>query len=169
MVFFYVPFALLFRLLSEVRWTRRLLLGCGAVLLGLALVFVGIGFWEYDRRELLWNPKVISANQFESYFRVNSVFWDPNVYGRFLALVIVRRGRGDAVEQRPAAGARRGRGARDSVGRSRADVLAVELRGAAGRARGARGAALERAPRAGRERARDRRPALCSCWRSRAR
>jgi hypothetical protein len=89
MVFFYAPFALLLKLLSEVHWTRSLLLGCLAVLLGLALVFVGIGFWEYDRRELLWNPKVISANQFESYFRVNSVFWDPNVYGRFLVLVIV--------------------------------------------------------------------------------
>jgi O-antigen ligase/polysaccharide polymerase Wzy-like membrane protein len=89
MVFFYVPFALLAKLLSEVRWTRQLLLGCVAVLLALALVFVGIGFWEYDRRELLWNPKVISANQFESYFRVNSVFWDPNVYGRFLVLVIL--------------------------------------------------------------------------------
>jgi len=48
-----------------------------------------IGFWEYERRELLWNPKVIAANQFESYFRVNSVFWDPNVYGRFLALVMI--------------------------------------------------------------------------------
>jgi O-antigen ligase len=89
MVFFYVPFALLARLLSEVRWTRPLLLGCAAVLVGLALVFVGIGFWEYHRRELLWNPKVISANQFESYFRVNSVFWDPNVYGRFLIIVIL--------------------------------------------------------------------------------
>ena len=32
---------------------------------------------------------MIAANQFESYFRVNSVFWDPNVYGRFLALVIL--------------------------------------------------------------------------------
>ena len=32
---------------------------------------------------------MIAANQFESYFRVNSVFWDPNVYGRFLALVMM--------------------------------------------------------------------------------
>ena len=59
------------------------------MLAGLALVFCAIGFWEYERRELLWNPKVITANQFESYFRVNSVFWDPNVYGRFLVLVML--------------------------------------------------------------------------------
>src|SRR5207244_5674028 len=89
MVFFYVPFALLFVLLAEIRWTRSLLAACAAVLVGLALVFSGIGFFEYSHRELLWNPKVISSNQFESYFRVNSVFWDPNVYGRFLAIVMV--------------------------------------------------------------------------------
>ena len=102
-VFFYVPFALLFALLREVRWTRELVLAlrrrrwsrwrwCSAA----------IGFWEYDRRELLWNPKVIAANQFESYFRVNSVFWDPNVYGRFLVLVMLAVTAFDAVERRAA-------------------------------------------------------------------
>jgi hypothetical protein len=88
-VFFLVPFALLYALLREVRWTRTVVLGCVAVLAALAVVFCAIGFWEYERRELLWNPKVITANQFESYFRVNSVFWDPNVYGRFLVLVML--------------------------------------------------------------------------------
>ena len=88
-VFFYVPFALLFKLLANVRWTATLLFRCAAVLVVLALAFSVIGFWEYERRELLWNPKVIRANQFESYFRVNSVFWDPNVFGRFLAIVMV--------------------------------------------------------------------------------
>ena len=88
-VFFYVPFALLFRLLVEVEWSGRLLLACGGVVVALALVFCGIGFWEYERRELLWNPKVIAANQLQSYFRVNSVFWDPNIYGRFLMLVML--------------------------------------------------------------------------------
>jgi O-antigen ligase/polysaccharide polymerase Wzy-like membrane protein len=88
-VFFFIPFALLFRLLLDVPWSRRLVIACAAVAVALALVFVGIGFWEYHRRELLWNPKVIAANQFESYFRVNSVFWDPNIYGRFLMLVML--------------------------------------------------------------------------------
>jgi hypothetical protein len=88
-VFFYVPFALLFRLLVDVEWSGRLVLACAAVVVALAVVFAGIGFWEYDRRELLWNPKVIAANQLQSYFRVNSVFWDPNIYGRFLMLVML--------------------------------------------------------------------------------
>ncbi len=88
-IFFYVPFALLFALLVRVDWTPRLAGRCLVVLLALAVAFVGIGFVEYARRELLLNPKVISSNQFESYFRVNSLFFDPNIYGRFLATVML--------------------------------------------------------------------------------
>jgi O-antigen ligase len=87
-VFFYVPFMLLFRLLSATIWTRRLAINCLVVATGLALTFVGIGFVEYATRHLFWNPKVIASNQFESYFRVNSLFFDPNIYGRFLAVVM---------------------------------------------------------------------------------
>jgi O-antigen ligase len=88
-VFFYVPFALLFALLRDLEWSPRLLKTCFGVLVALALVFAGIGFVEYQMRELLLNPKVISSNQFEEYFRVNSLFFDPNIYGRFLALVML--------------------------------------------------------------------------------
>ena len=38
-VFFFVPFALLFGLLREVRWSRELVLGCLGVLVALAVVF----------------------------------------------------------------------------------------------------------------------------------
>jgi len=88
-VFFYVPFLLLFVLLRDLEWTPRLVGRCFAVLLGLALIFVVVGFVEYQQRTLLLNPRVIASNQFESYFRVNSLFFDPNVYGRFLALVML--------------------------------------------------------------------------------
>jgi O-antigen ligase len=87
-VFFYVPFALMFVLLRRVQWDRRLLLECLWVLLALAFVFALVGFWEYHSRHLLLNPKVISTNAIESYFRVNSLFYDPNIYGRYLALVM---------------------------------------------------------------------------------
>ena len=88
-VFFYVPFALLFVLLRDVRWTRELLLRCLGVAVALAVVFAGIGFVEYARKSLFLNPKVVAANQFDNYFRVNSLFFDPNIYGRFLALVAI--------------------------------------------------------------------------------
>jgi O-antigen ligase len=89
MVFFYVPFALLLALLREVAWSERLLVWCLGTAVGLAVLFAGIGFGEYATRELLFNPKVIASNQFETYFRVNSLFFDPNIYGRFLALVMI--------------------------------------------------------------------------------
>jgi len=31
----------------------------------------------------------VAANQYDNYFRVNSLFFDPNIYGRFLALVMI--------------------------------------------------------------------------------
>src|SRR3954451_8897958 len=86
--FFYVPFMLLFRLLAATVWTRRLAINCLVLAAGLALTFVAIGFVEYATRHLFWNPKVIASNQFESYFRVNSLFFDPNIYGRFLTVVM---------------------------------------------------------------------------------
>ena len=88
-VFFYVPFALLFALLRGLEWTPRRLAWGGGVLVALALVFTAIGFWEFQTRSLLLNPKVIASNQVEEYFRVNSLFFDPNIYGRFLALVMI--------------------------------------------------------------------------------
>jgi O-antigen ligase len=87
--FFYVPFALLFVLLRDVRWTQPLLVRCLAIAVALAVVFAGIGFVEYARKELFLNPKVVAANQYDNYFRVNSLFFDPNIYGRFLALVMI--------------------------------------------------------------------------------
>src|SRR4051795_11451587 len=88
-VFFYVPFALLFVLVSRIAWTPRLTAACLGVLVALALVFAGIGFVEYATRHLFLNPKVIASNQLQDYFRVNSLFFDPNIYGRFLAIVML--------------------------------------------------------------------------------
>ena len=88
--FFYVPFAVSFRLLVEVRWSRRLLLQALGVTVGLALLFAAVGFVEWATgRLLISNEKVLAANDLKPYFRVNSLFFDPNVYGRFLALVMV--------------------------------------------------------------------------------
>jgi O-antigen ligase len=88
-VFFYVPFALLYVLLREAPWTGRLVLVCFVAAVGLAVVFAGVGFVEYQRKALLLNPKVVAANQYDNYFRVNSLFFDPSIYGRFLALVML--------------------------------------------------------------------------------
>jgi O-antigen ligase len=87
--FFYVPFALLFVILRDVSWTRELLARCLGVAVALAVLFAGVGFVEYYRKALFLNPKVVAADQYDNYFRVNSVFFDPSIYGRFLALVMI--------------------------------------------------------------------------------
>ncbi len=87
--FFYVPFGLLFLLLRDARWTRRLIARCLGVEVALAVVFAGVGFVEYFRKSLFLNPKVVAANQYDNFFRVNSLFFDPSIYGRFLALVMI--------------------------------------------------------------------------------
>lgn len=88
-VFFYVPFALAFVLLADQRWDRRLLVWAIGIATAEALAFALFGFWEYATRHLIWNSEVIQSNDFHTYFRVNSLFWDPNIYGRYLALTIV--------------------------------------------------------------------------------
>ena len=87
--FFYIPFGLLFMLLRDVCWTRELILKCLGVAVMLAVVFAGVGFVEYYRKTLFLNPKVVAADQYDNYFRVNSLFFDPSIYGRFLAMVMI--------------------------------------------------------------------------------
>ncbi len=87
--FFFVPFSLAYALLREVDWNPRLLRIALWVVAVEAVAFVLVGSIEYVTRELFWNDHVIRSNEFHTYFRVNSVFWDPNIYGRYLALAIV--------------------------------------------------------------------------------
>src|SRR5207302_2141579 len=88
-VFFYVPFSLLFCLLTRIEWTPQLLKRCLVVVMGLALIFALVGFVEYETKTLFLNPKLIAANDVHTYFTVNSVFFDPDIFGRFLALVMI--------------------------------------------------------------------------------
>jgi putative inorganic carbon (hco3(-)) transporter len=89
MVFFYVPFALLFCLLRRLRWTPALLRRCLVLIVGLALVLAAIGFVEYGTKTLFLNPKLIAENNVHTYFAINSVFLDADIFGRFLALVMI--------------------------------------------------------------------------------
>jgi putative inorganic carbon (HCO3(-)) transporter len=87
--FFLVPFTVLFSLLVEAPWNRRLLGLAFAVVLveGLILALVGIG--QYAAEDIFWNGKLDASNDFHFYFRINSLFWDPNIYGRYLVLTIL--------------------------------------------------------------------------------
>lgn len=86
--FFLIPFSVIFALMVDVEWTPQKLRTVLMVIVGMALVCAFVGFAEYHFRHLLWNETVIRTNDFNVYFRVNSLFWDPNVYGRYIALAI---------------------------------------------------------------------------------
>jgi len=87
--FFYVPFLLLFALVAEAPWTRALQARCVAVLAGLGVLFCAVGAVEYATRSVLLNQKLMTHNAYSPSFRVNSLFYDPNIYGRFLVVVML--------------------------------------------------------------------------------
>jgi len=99
--FFYVPFALLFALLAGCEWDRRLLALTLGVVAAEGVAFALIGFGEYATRHLLWNAAVIKSNEYHTYFRVNSLFWDPNIYGRTMALIVTALSAALLWAQRP--------------------------------------------------------------------
>jgi O-antigen ligase len=96
---FYLPFGVLALGIARLPWSRRAFVWLGAELLVMGLAFAVVGLWQYRTRNIFQNPKVIYGNAYAPFFRVNSVFWDPSIYGRFLvvailaALVVVLRGR----------------------------------------------------------------------------
>ena len=143
--FFLVPFAVMLMLLGEVRWTDRILGGVLIAVAGMALVFAGVAFAEYAARDLLLSRgDLLQSNQLHLYFRVNSLFYDPNLFGRDLALTLVALGAYLAWA----------RGTRLPIvaaivsgillGGARAQLLDHQLRRAARGPAGGRGAALER-------------------------
>ena len=86
---FYVPFTVLAIGVARLPWKRFGAWALYSELTVMALVFAVVGFYQYETRNVFENPKVIYSNAYATFFRVNSVFWDPSVYGRFLVVAIV--------------------------------------------------------------------------------
>jgi len=92
LLFFFLPFGLLAIVLARLPWNRRWLLGLYGLLGVMAVVFAFVGVYQWANRDVFWNPKVIVANAYAPsgfFYRVNSVFYDPSIYGRFLVLAIL--------------------------------------------------------------------------------
>jgi O-antigen ligase len=89
LLFFWLPFGLLAVSLARLAWNRRWLSFIYLELVGMALAFAWIGVYQYATRDVFWNPKVIVANAYAPFYRVNSVFYDPSVYGRFLVVAML--------------------------------------------------------------------------------
>ena len=103
LLFFILPFGLLAVVLARLPWSRPWVLALYVQLTVMAVVFASIGIVQYEERQIFWNPKVKVDNAYAPsgwFYRVNSVFYDPSIYGRFLviavlaSLVVVLRRRG---------------------------------------------------------------------------
>ena len=103
LLFFVLPFGLLAVALARLPWSRPWVLALYAQLATMALVFAIVGIVQYETRNIFWNPKVRVDNAYAPsgwFYRVNSVFYDPSIYGRFLvvailaslAVILLRRG-----------------------------------------------------------------------------
>jgi hypothetical protein len=78
---FVLPFGLVAVGFARLPFDRRALLTLYGALVATALVYAGIGLYQWATREVFWNPKLRVDNAYAPFFRVNSVFWDPSIYG----------------------------------------------------------------------------------------
>jgi len=86
---FVLPFGLVAIGFARLPWNRRALLGLYGTLLATALAYADVGLYQWGTREVFWNPKLQVDNAYAPFFRVNSVFWDPSIYGRYLVVGIL--------------------------------------------------------------------------------
>jgi putative inorganic carbon (HCO3(-)) transporter len=86
---FYLPFGLLAVCLARLDWRRPWVLALGGELVLMGLIFAVVGIEQWITRDIFWNPKVLVGNVYAPFYRVNSLFWDPSIYGRFLAVAML--------------------------------------------------------------------------------
>ncbi len=86
---FLLPFGLLAIGFARLPWRGRWLTWLWGVLVATALAYALVGGYQWLTRDVFWNPGLIVGNAYAPFFRVNSVFWDPSVYGRYLVVAVL--------------------------------------------------------------------------------
>jgi putative inorganic carbon (hco3(-)) transporter len=92
LLFYLLPLALIAVALVRLPWQIEAVKFLYVEITAMALVFSAIGAEQYLTRNIYWNPKVRVDNAFAPvgwFYRVNSVFYDPSIYGRFLVVAIL--------------------------------------------------------------------------------
>ena len=67
-------------------WLPRALV---STLVALGCLFAAVGLWQAHTRTLFFSQGLEVANAYTTFFRVTSLFKDPSLYGRYLAVPIV--------------------------------------------------------------------------------
>ena len=89
LVFFTLPFAVLFAVVARSPFPDWLPRALGMAAVALAAVFAVVGLWQAATHELFFfAPNLEVSNANTDYFRVTSLFGDPSLYGRHLVLGI---------------------------------------------------------------------------------
>lgn len=89
-VFFYLPFPLLF--LTVVAWwasIRSALPILAGVTIAFATGIAALALIQYETHWIFWNAKLQQDDIYSQFFRVNGIFFDPNIMGRYLAAGIL--------------------------------------------------------------------------------
>lgn len=87
--FYALPFGVLLAALVAHPPPRPRLPSLLRVQVALALAFAAVGLYQVLRHDVWWDRKLMVSNAFSSFFRANSVFYDPSIFGRYLAVTIV--------------------------------------------------------------------------------
>ena len=88
LAFYVLPFGVLLAALVAHPPPRPRLADLLRVQVALALAFAAVGGYQVLRHDVWWNRKLMVSNAFSSFFRANSIFYDPSIYGRYLAVTI---------------------------------------------------------------------------------
>ena len=86
---FVLPFGLVAIGFARLPWRGRWLTWLWGGLVATALLYALVGGYQWLTRDVFWNPSVKVFNAYAPFFRVNSVFWDPSVYGRYLTVAVL--------------------------------------------------------------------------------
>ncbi len=92
LLFYMLPLGLIGVALARLPWRLDSVKVLYVQLTAMAVVFAGIGVEQYLTRNIYWNPKVKVDNALAPvtwFYRVNSIFYDPSIYGRFLVVAIL--------------------------------------------------------------------------------
>lgn len=89
LVFFYVPFTLLYLAVAALWHHAQALRALVWSTVVLAVPVAMLAVYQYAARDIFLNVRLQQANVYSRFFRSNAIFYDPNILGRYLAVAIV--------------------------------------------------------------------------------
>jgi O-antigen ligase len=84
-----LPFGALAALVGSLGIERVAPLRLARLQVGLAVLFSLVAVYQWQSHDLISNRKLEVDNAYASFYRVNSLFFDPSLFGRFQAIAIL--------------------------------------------------------------------------------